>query len=360
VLELDSARAAQVPGAVWVRRGIANCYFHSPMVSLVRRVRERYRLENAKRGLWPTFRRREQATARILCYHRVNDERDPFFPSTPTRLFEAEMRFLSRRYRVVSLGELFRRLLEGPAEPVLAVTFDDGYRDNFENAFPILERFGLPATIFLATGSVDTGEPLWFERLAQALKTTRRESIEIETEPNRVIPLRTHAERLGANDHVLSVLRAATDVEHRRVLDHVLRQLGGHAGERHGKMLSWNDARYMSAHGIEFGGHTITHPFLSRVAPEEAVREVTICKRRIEAELQRPADFFAYPNGRHEDIGNDAKESVRQAGYRAAVTTIWGVNTASTDPFELRRGGPWEQTPALFASKLDWYELVEA
>ena len=91
----------------------------------------------------------------------------------------------------------------------------------------------------------------------------------------------------------------------------------------------------MSANGINFGGHTVNHPFLSRLTSDGFLWEVSECKRRIEDELQLPADYFAYPNGREEDFGLSNKTLIRQAGYRAAVTTIWGVNYSSTDPFEL-------------------------
>ena len=124
-------------------------------------------------------------------------------------------------------------------------------------------------------------------------------------------------------------------------------------------MLTWDEVRLMSANGITFGGHTVNHPFLSRLTSDGFLWEVSECKRRIEDELQLPADYFAYPNGREEDFGLSNKVLIRKAGYRAAVTTIWGVNYGSTDPFELRRGGPWEENPAMFAYKLDWYELVE-
>jgi peptidoglycan/xylan/chitin deacetylase (PgdA/CDA1 family) len=116
----------------------------------------------------------------------------------------------------------------------------------------------------------------------------------------------------------------------------------------------------MKAHGIDFGGHTVTHPFLSRMTREHMAWEVAECKRRIEEELQLPADYFAYPNGREEDFGEWNKEVLLSAGYRAAVTTKWGMNYRSTDRMELRRGGPWEDSRALFAYKLDWYQLVNA
>ena len=99
----------------------------------------------------------------------------------------------------------------------------------------------------------------------------------------------------------------------------------------------------------------VTRPILTET---EASWEVSECKRRIEAELQSPVDYFAYPNGREEDFIASNKELLRAAGYRAAVTTIWGVNDRSTDRMELRRGGPWESDPAVFASKLDWYQWV--
>src|SRR5262249_21745200 len=142
-------------------------------------------------------------------------------------------------------------------------------------------------------------------------------------------------------------------------LEDILRQLDSPAtGERRHKMLTWDQVREMKANGIDFGGHTVTHPFLSKLTLTEADWEISECKRRIEAELQQPADYFAYPNGREEDFAAFNKELLKAAGYRAAVTTLWGINDRSTDRMELRRCGPWEKSPALFAYKLDWYQWL--
>ena len=81
--------------------------------------------------------RRREAAGRILYYHRVNDENDPFFPAISTELFEQEMRYIAGHYKVASMTELLDRLEGGSPEPVVAITFDDGYRDNYQNAFPI-------------------------------------------------------------------------------------------------------------------------------------------------------------------------------------------------------------------------------
>src|SRR5439155_7178200 len=98
------------------------------------------------------------------CYHRINDEHDPFLPAVSTELFERQMRIMAERHKVVSLHELLDRLEGDAPETLLAITFDDGYQDNYRNAFPIMQRYGLPATIFLTTGAIDSGQPLWFEQ----------------------------------------------------------------------------------------------------------------------------------------------------------------------------------------------------
>lgn len=344
----------------WLQKAAANSYFHFRLPLLTRAMREHYQLSVSTHGRWPkmSWERRREPAARILIYHRVNDGKDAFFPAISTDLFEQEMRFVARHYKVVSLSEALNRLEDGSPGNVLTVTFDDGYQDNYENAFPILQRYGLPATIFLTTGSIDSREPLWFEQLAQACKKTAREFVDLEIDIPRRCWMRTQAERLQSNNLIFRTLRDLPDAQRQFWLTEILRQLAAQDNERKDKMLTWDQVRLMKAHEIEFGGHTVTHPFLSKTTREQAVWEVLECKRRIEQEVQSPVSYFAYPNGRDEDFGKSGREVVRSAGYRAALTTIWGMNYRSTDRMELKRGGPWEQSPALFAYKLDWYQLV--
>jgi peptidoglycan/xylan/chitin deacetylase (PgdA/CDA1 family) len=344
----------------WIRRAAAACYFHSGMPLLVRGLRERYELTANGGGPRFCIRRRNQPCARILYYHRVNDEQDPFFEATPTSVFENQMRYIARHYRVLSLGEIVRRLeCGGPPEMLVGITFDDGYLDNYQNALPILKRYNLPATLFLTTGTIDSSMPLWFERLAEAIKRSTRTFIDVESvHPNRFW-LRTDAERLESNRKLFSFLRGLEDKERNRSLQEIVARLEPSSqSERRNKMLTWDHARSMTKHGIHFGGHTVTHPFLSRLTPSQAHWEVSECKRRIEDELQEPVEHFAYPHGRQSDFSPVVKSALRGAGYCAAMTTIWGMNTPSTDRMELRRGGPWEDSAALFAWKLDWYQLV--
>jgi peptidoglycan/xylan/chitin deacetylase (PgdA/CDA1 family)/CelD/BcsL family acetyltransferase involved in cellulose biosynthesis len=357
-LTQPSTLAAQQPlGTTPFRSAAANCYLHLGFPTLVRRLRERYEVPTGG-----SLRKRTEPAARILYYHRINNEGDPFFPAHTIQQFEEQMRFVSQHYRVVSLSELLKRLGDGSPETLMAITFDDGYQDNYDFALPILERYGLPATIFLTTGSLDSGEPLWFEQLAAAAKRTPREFVDLEIDIPRRFWFRTDAERLASNDGIFRLLRVLPDATRRDLLPKILQALNAPdaARERERRMLTWDQVRYMKTRGIDFGGHTVTHPFLSKLTPERAAWEVSECKRRIEEELQSPVEHFAYPNGREEDIGGACKDAIRTAGYGAALTTIWGLNYRSTDRLELRRGAPWENSLAMFAWKLDWYQLRNA
>jgi peptidoglycan/xylan/chitin deacetylase (PgdA/CDA1 family)/CelD/BcsL family acetyltransferase involved in cellulose biosynthesis len=356
----DAISAAQ-EGAP-ARSILAKCYFYSPLPAAVRALSRRYQLRMARGGgLAGILRRRTEASVRILYYHRINDEGDAFFPATPTCQFEREIQLVSRHYRVVTMREAVKRLAQGgPAEPVVVITFDDGYEDNHRIAFPILKRYGVPATIFLTTGSIDSREPLWFERMALSIKKSPHASVDVELDVPRRFPLRNEQERLRANGELYWFLRNLPDAERRDHLDRLLRQFAGaDAGERTGKMLTWDQVRSLHRHGIDFGGHTVSHPFVSRLSPQQARWEIGECKRRIETELQTAVDHFAYPSGREIDFAAWNKEMLRAAGYKAAVSTVWGVNYPATDRMELRRGQPWEVQPEVFAAKLDWYQWLD-
>ena len=349
-------------GAGWFRNGLAECYFRLQFPKVTKKLRDRYRLAILPNGRLPKveLRRRNERCGRVLYYHRVNDERDPFFPAMPADLFEEEIRFVARHYRVVSLSQLVSALDdEDRPENLVAVTFDDGYQDNFQNALPILERYGVPATVFLTTGGLDSREPLWFETLALALKQTSAEFVDVEIDLPRRYWLRDQQERLAANGGIFELLRKLPDPDRREWLDEILRRLDFQdRGERRDKMLTWDQVRAMRARGIEFGGHTVTHPFISKLTREQAAWEVSECKRRIEEEIQFPVSHFAYPSGREQDFSEWNQELLRAAGYRAALTTLWGLNYRSTNRMELRRGGPWEENAAVFAYKFDWYQWV--
>ena len=294
----------------------------------------------------------------ILTYHRVNDERDPFFPSVPTDVFEQQMGYVATTYRVLTVEDLAERMGRGSLpRNALAITFDDGYRDNLTHAAPILARYGLPATIFLATGFIGTAEVAWFDRVALAFKLTKAEAFSAPW--GETLSLHSHAERLRAVERLLGYLKRLTDDDLRRTLDQALEVLG--VTDKQGfknLMLTWDDVHALAGLGFSIGAHTVNHPILSRVSPERAWTEILGSRTTIESACGRPPRAFAYPNGGPGDFTETVKRLVRQAGFTCAVTTLFGLNTPETPLYELRRGGPWESHLPTFALKLGWYRLV--
>ncbi len=294
----------------------------------------------------------------ILTYHRVNDDADALLPAISTAVFERHMAYVASAYRVMPLNEMVARARTGSLpRNSLGITFDDGYRDNLTHAAPILHRYGLPATIFLATGLIGTGVISWFDRLAVALKLTRVETV--RTSWGETLVLRDRAARLTALERVQDHLKTLGDDELQRALDALLEALEvPEAAAPKNLMLDWADARALCGLGFDVGGHTVSHVILSRVSNERAWAEIRGSSAAIEAGLGSKPTAFAYPNGRVEDYSPSTIDLVRKAGFAWAVTTRFGLNTAQTPAYELRRGGPWEPDVATFALKLAVYRAA--
>jgi peptidoglycan/xylan/chitin deacetylase (PgdA/CDA1 family) len=264
---------------------------------------------------------------------------------------------LAGNYRVFAVEELVERMRRGAVpRNAIAITFDDGYRDNLTHAAPILARHGVPATIFLATGFIGTAEVPWYDRVAVAFKTTRESAWSAPWGAR--VPLGTTAERVRATEQTLAYLKRHPDDELRGAVDQLESALGaGDSQSLKNLMLRWDDVQALLGLGFSIGAHTVSHPILSRVSAERAWAEIAGCRQAIEAATGRAPRAFAYPNGTAEDYTPAVADMVRRAGFTCAVTTRFGMNTRATPPWELRRGGPWETHLPTFAFKLAWYRL---
>jgi len=256
------------------------------------------------------------AGARVLIYHRFD----------PARRDAVERQFahLRRYYRPTSLTELGAMLADGvePPRGTVVVTADDGYRDFYRVAYPLLRKYRIPATLFVSTGFVDGLCPLWVDRVTWCL--------------GRGAGARGLKEGLKmldpqARDAQLAELEAVTG---KRLPHPVPPEF---------EACKWDELREMAANGIEIGAHTVTHPILSRL--QDPAFEMLESKRRIEEELQRPVPHFAYPNGLWRDFGVDAVRIAR-AHFATAVSAEPGWNHAGTDRHQLYR------TPASPEDKL--------
>jgi peptidoglycan/xylan/chitin deacetylase (PgdA/CDA1 family) len=219
-----------------------------------------------------------ERTLRVLMYHKVND----LYPNpttVPTAVFAEQIELLGELgYVPVSLEQVRDHYVAGAELPTGAVliTFDDGYRDNLQNAVPILQRHGYPAVVFVPIGFLDGDRPLPHE---EALRS------------------------LGVRNDT----------------------------------IDWGELAELEAGGVRIESHGIAHRPVSELDPAEAVREIALSKLRLEDRLGRPVEAYAFVKGSLADYRPEHVSLVQQAGYSLGFTSVSGGNGPTSDRFRLRR-----------------------
>ena len=319
----------------------------------MRRVRERCARLLGRSGasaLIASLRRPLSRGVTILAYHRVVDVHDagkyPFdieLVSASVDGFASQMRFIRDHYHVATFQEILGCVDRGQAVPrsTAVVTFDDGFVDNYVNAFPILRDLRMPATVFLSTGYLDSGRTYWFEALCHAVMTTRAARLDVDGIPGFDIGT-SEEQRRAACSGLLKVLKQIPDAERRRVLGVVFRQLTSESddtmADARSAPMSWDQVREMSRNGIEFGSHSVSHSVLSRLEPETLREELEQSKARIEDETGKPVSVLAYPVGGKDAFNDRVRAAVVAAGYRLGLSYLTGVQSPRTwDPFAIQR-----------------------
>jgi peptidoglycan/xylan/chitin deacetylase (PgdA/CDA1 family) len=356
---VPAGRRSRISGWLWSL--VAAAVYRLGLLRLLRPWTNRWELAP---GRSPLVRRRRSRKVQILSLHRVAPGEDGYLSPLPLVAFEERMEFLARRCSVLALDQAVDALVRHDVpENAVVLTFDDGYRDNYLHAFPILEGLSLPATIFLVTGSIGTGRLIWHDRVFRAFGETR--CVELTGFP--ADGQRHRLDDAGQREHArTALLRWLKTLDEERRDEQIARLAERleveDARVSDGLMLSWDEVQRMHARGIGFGAHTVSHPVLSRVSDERARQEIDASKREIEARLHCPVRAFAYPNGSQRDFSAATKRLLREAGFDCAVTTIFGTNEPAAEPpldlLELRRMGLVEASLPAFAAKLDLYRFV--
>ena len=309
--------------------------------------------------VFPFVKTRKYRNFQILIYHRIDDNNDFFLDSMPTHVFENQMRYLSMHFNIYPLEEMIERMkAKDVPDNAIVITFDDGYRDVYTHALPILKKYSIPATIFLTTDAIDSRRILWHDMVFSAFKRTTALSLKDFGHDTKTYSLTTSEARLFAEREVLQFLKSLDQQTRMSWISYLTDQLQVVGiKEMPSLMMTWNEIKLMHQEGISFGSHTHTHPILSKISSYEVYKEVHDSKQLIEAKLGIPANCFAYPNGKMDDFNETTKSLLKEAGYTCALTTIFGSNEYYQDCFELRRGTPWDDNLHQFGMRLCYHKL---
>ena len=258
----------------------------------------------------------------VLNYHRIGDPAssalDGTMFSATAEGFERHVEHLARGCDVIGLNDVPAALGTRRGRRVL-VTFDDGYRDNFELAFPVLRAAGVPAAFFLATGFLDRPGLSWWDELAW----------------------------MGAPPGAVAAYKRLPAYDGDAFLDFMGERTGrGRAGADAGAGLwmTWAMAREMRDAGMAFGGHTVSHPVLARLPADRQAEEIRGCAERLAGELGIAMHAFSYPVGSPDAFNETTKALVRETGCQLAFAFAGGyARPGRADPLAIPRTavGTW-------------------
>jgi peptidoglycan/xylan/chitin deacetylase (PgdA/CDA1 family) len=302
--------------------------FHSGLLALARLARQRVR------GV-------------VLRYHALTDDTGEVLYAAPdiclpAPVFRLQMAFVKRAYSVVALDDLVGALERGRTLPPrsLTITFDDGYADNHRLGLPVLRALGLPATVYVATGSVSGGSPFWVAAVRALVLSAAGPALEVPG--HEAVPLGSASERGAAVKAFGRALVPLTAPERAELLAATAACAGV---DLHtvlaGTMVTWEQVRELHAAGWTIGAHTVTHSNVALAAPDDAERDILGSRDALAAAIGAPIQHFCYPNtgGWHRYFSAEVGALLRRHGFRSAATSRPGALRPDTDRFQLPRLG---------------------
>jgi len=300
-----------------------------------------WRLVGSGRGLSAGLRWRGLL---VLNHHRIGDwDRSPLdrgVYSARAETFDNQMAFLAREFDVITHDDLDRARRD-PRGSYVMVTFDDGYRDNYDLALPILRRHKIPAVFFIASGFIDDAPLSWWDRIAWLLREIPLRRLPASPWWGASLSLADPASREVAIKAVLAAYKRIPAARTPQLLADLTAATGG--GEPPAELsdrlwMTWDHIRELKLAGMGIGGHTHTHPLLARLGPAEQADEIRICRERLLAAAGVRTRAFSYPVGGRDSFDGATKELLLANGFDLAFSFYGGHQTMERlDPLNIRR-----------------------
>ncbi|MBW8844400.1 MAG: polysaccharide deacetylase family protein [Burkholderiales bacterium] len=299
----------------------------------------------------------------VLIFHRVLPAPDPLFPDeVDTARFDQMLGWLKGWFNVLPLDEAVRRLQAGSLpRRAAALSFDDGYADNHDEALPLLRRHGLPCSFFIATDFLDGGR-MWNDSLIEAVRRSPLPSLDLrgmqghdgqEARDLGRHSITTIEERRTALQTLIPLCKYLPPRPRQALVDAIAAR--AEAALPDDLMMSSAQVRALRDAGMQIGAHTASHPILASLSENEAADEMARGKARLEQILGERVTMFAYPNGKP---GTDYLPQrdpglARELGFESAVSTAWGAARGGrSDPFQIPRFTPWDRGRGRFGLRL--------
>jgi len=287
----------------------------------------------------------------ILNFHQVLAHKDALRPWEPdSEKFNWQMALLRKHYRPISLSQGMNLLESGqlPSRSV-AVTFDDGYLNNLTVALPILKKWQIPATVFIAT-AFSEGKNMWNDRILD-LFAQHSDIMDLSVSGMGHVDISAPEKKLAtAQKTVLALKYFEPSVRDEKVAQ-LITSNGGYVEAR--KMMNASEIKEISDAGIEIGAHTHNHPILNTLTVEEQYQEIKQNQELLSHWTNKAVTGFAYPNGKVGiDLSAETVNVVKELGFDYAVSTEWGYVNQQSNRYTLNRFTPWDNAPWKFQARI--------
>tara|TARA_R110002073_G_scaffold3741_1_gene24630 strand:- start:918 stop:1910 length:993 start_codon:yes stop_codon:yes gene_type:complete len=284
----------------------------------------------------------KSARLSIVIYHRVLVEPDLLLGDKgDAETFDLHLNYLTSHFNILPLHEAVQRLQNGtlPSRAV-CITFDDGYADNAEIALPILQKYGVSATFFIAAGFVNGGM-MWNDKVIELIRRASGDFLDLREMGLERYKINSLLLRQEALFSILDTLKYQPFETRRLQVEKLCELIPVTIPENF--MMTPNQLRMLHSAGMEIGGHTVNHPILARLADNDAYTEIADGKEILENIIRGPIRLFAYPNGKPcKDYLPAHTAMLRRIGFEAAVSTAWGTAKNGNDLYQLPRFTPWD------------------
>ena len=288
-------------------------------------------------GLLIRLRRLFKKEVIILAYHRILDTHDnenylfdEELISANSDAFLWQINFLKKHYDVISFAELSQRI--AGKKPLtgreLIITFDDGFSDNYSNAYRLLDSVDIPAVFYISTGYIGAAKTFWFNEVVHAIKVATKLSFSIADATYDFDPSKENKEK--AIQLVLNKLKEIPNSERLNAIESLYRDLDFKADAIPASELpmTWENINEMALNNMEIGSHAVSHPILSRLTDEEMQQEIIDSKQTIETMTKKACRTIAYPVGGRNEFTEKVQEASEEAGYEFGLSYISGNNTS--------------------------------
>ena len=285
----------------------------------------------------------------ILAYHRVVEEEpnetdyhsDVELVSATSEQFKWQMNYLKKNYEVCTFNSYNRKYsVQAPVSDTVIITFDDGFKDNYTLAFPVLLQHQLPAVFFVSTDYINTTRRFWFEYLVSVIQQTPQDLLRGLC---KILQIEYENSRSALTEKSLSYMKTISDGKRLGIISALESFLSDNNMTLNNKEtnifpLTWKEIEEMDDEGMEIGSHTQSHPILTNLETNQKNAELFKSKKQIEAHISAPCSSISYPNGQQGEFDAEIIDIAKKAGYKFACSYISGTNCHGSDePYSLKR-----------------------